>query len=112
MKDWGSAEQHHTARLRAYCAESCAVPLPRNREATVGTAARILVADDKPADVQALVGPLEEAGYEVLTVDNGFTVAHVAAERQPDLIMLAAAPVRSCDEEEQHRTPSNPSLPL
>ena len=57
----------------------------------MGTAARILVADDKPADVQALVGPLEEAGYEVLTVDNGFTVAHVAAERQPDLIMLAAA---------------------
>ena len=59
----------------------------------MGTAARILVADDKPADVQALVGPLEEAGYEVLTVDNGFTVAHVAAERQPDLIMLAAAAI-------------------
>ena len=57
----------------------------------MGTSARILVADDKPADVQALVGPLEEAGYDVLTVDNGFIAAQMAAEQQPDLIMLAAA---------------------
>ncbi|MCP4590630.1 MAG: diguanylate cyclase [bacterium] len=63
-----------------------------NREMlAVGNTQRILVADDKPAEVDSLVDSLTQAGYEVLQADSGASAAQLAATCHPDLIVLAAA---------------------
>src|SRR5437870_5702463 len=48
---------------------------------------KILVADDDPAILEALILMLEDAGYEVKTTTNGATIQEVYKEL-PDLILL------------------------
>jgi DNA-binding response OmpR family regulator len=51
-------------------------------------AKRILVVDDERRLVQVVRGYLEEAGYEVVTANNGREALFVAREQQPNLIIL------------------------
>lgn len=48
----------------------------------------ILVADDNRHDLSALTEQLEEAGFAVLTADNGKDAKKLARESKPDLIIL------------------------
>ncbi|MHC4698297.1 MAG: response regulator [Planctomycetota bacterium] len=54
----------------------------------MNTPPRILVVDDIPADRLVLARPLEKAGYEVLTADDGFKAVEAATRQKPDLILL------------------------
>lgn len=49
---------------------------------------RILVVDDSPVVLETARIALEDAGYEVLTLDNPLSVAHVVNRAKPDLILL------------------------
>ncbi len=51
-------------------------------------AKRILVVDDERRLVQVVRGYLEEAGFEVVTANNGREALFVAREQQPNLIIL------------------------
>src|SRR2546430_4126987 len=50
--------------------------------------ARILVADDTPANVRMLETRLSRDGYEVLVARDGEEALAIAREAQPDLILL------------------------
>jgi class 3 adenylate cyclase len=54
----------------------------------VRTPARVLVADDNPANVDILETRLAAHGYEVLTAADGDEALGLAREAQPDLILL------------------------
>ena len=54
----------------------------------MGTPARILVADDTPANVRMLETRLRHDGYEVVTARDGEEALAVARETRPDLILL------------------------
>jgi DNA-binding response OmpR family regulator len=49
---------------------------------------RILVVDDEPKYVWAIRANLEARGYEVLMAGDGQTAVELAAEEEPDLILL------------------------
>ncbi len=49
---------------------------------------RVLVADDEPRYVRAIKVNLEASGYEVLTARDGQMAVEMAAEEEPDLILL------------------------
>lgn len=49
---------------------------------------RILVAEDEPRYIWAIQTNLEARGYEVLTASNGQQAVELAADAQPDLILL------------------------
>ncbi len=55
----------------------------------MSTAPRILVADNKPDEVRALIRALKVAGYEVLEANDCQAAMRAATERQPDLILVA-----------------------
>lgn len=50
--------------------------------------ARILVVDDDRSIIKVLRGYLEQAGYQVLTAEDGETALHVLRREQPDLVIL------------------------
>jgi adenylate cyclase len=50
--------------------------------------ARILIADDNPANVRILSMRLASEGYEIVTARDGEEALAVAGEAQPDLILL------------------------
>tara|TARA_R110000868_G_scaffold26347_8_gene101587 strand:+ start:252 stop:1613 length:1362 start_codon:yes stop_codon:yes gene_type:complete len=50
--------------------------------------ARILVADDQPANVRLLEAKLQAEYFDVCTAVDGFTAIEVARREQPDLILL------------------------
>ncbi len=50
--------------------------------------ARVLIVDDIPANVRLLQAKLEADYYEVLTAHDGETAMQMAAEGQPDIILL------------------------
>jgi chemotaxis response regulator CheB len=52
------------------------------------TAERILVVDDEPRYVRAIQVNLEASGYEVLAARDGQTAIELAADEEPDLIVL------------------------
>jgi chemotaxis response regulator CheB len=52
------------------------------------TAERILVVDDEPRYVGAIQVNLEVSGYEVLAARDGQTAIELAADEEPDLIVL------------------------
>ena len=49
---------------------------------------RILIADDHPPTVRLVREALEEAGYSVLTADNGAECLLAVHREQPDLLIL------------------------
>jgi signal transduction histidine kinase/CheY-like chemotaxis protein len=49
---------------------------------------RVLVVDDEPANVEALVALLEPAGFKVLTAGGGTEGIDMARRNRPDLILL------------------------
>ena len=49
---------------------------------------QILIADDKPSNVDILKMRLEAHGYEILTAEDGEQALASARTRQPDLILL------------------------
>lgn len=49
---------------------------------------RILVVDDQPTNRTILMRYLAQTGYEMLEAGDGFEAVEIAAERQPDLILL------------------------
>ena len=49
---------------------------------------KILIADDNRHDLSALQERLEEAGFSVITADNGKDAMKLACEKKPDLIIL------------------------
>ncbi|MDX1485331.1 MAG: response regulator [Alphaproteobacteria bacterium] len=52
------------------------------------TPARILIADDNPANVDILAARLESQGYEIVTAFDGAEALAKAREQLPDLILL------------------------
>lgn len=48
----------------------------------------ILIADDNRDDLHVLQTGLEQAGYSVITTDNGQDAKRIAIEKIPDLIIL------------------------
>jgi len=50
--------------------------------------ARILVVDDEPRYIRAMQANLEASGYEVLAARDGPTALELAANEEPDLILL------------------------
>lgn len=53
-----------------------------------GSPVRVLVVEDEPAILRAVVGYLRREGYDVLTADNGWAAVELAREQRPDLIVL------------------------
>src|SRR5262245_61622304 len=49
---------------------------------------RILVVDDTPANIRALVGILKEQGYRLSVATNGKQALDVVEKVRPDLILL------------------------
>ena len=49
---------------------------------------KILIADDNRHDLSALQDGLEQAGFSVITADNGKDAMKLACEKKPDLIIL------------------------
>jgi two-component system cell cycle response regulator len=54
----------------------------------VRTPARVLIADDNPANVDILQTRLAVHGYEILTATDGEEALGLAREKHPDLILL------------------------
>jgi two-component system, sensor histidine kinase and response regulator len=52
------------------------------------TAAKVLVVDDEPRNVQLLQDLLEVRGYTVWTADNGEQALRLAMDRLPDVVLL------------------------
>src|SRR5690349_6524349 len=50
--------------------------------------ARILVADDVPANVELLADQLHALGYETISAEDGPSALRVAFEQRPDLVIL------------------------
>jgi two-component system cell cycle response regulator len=50
--------------------------------------ARVLIVDDVPANVRLLQAKLEADYYEVLSASDGHAALQVAADSQPDIILL------------------------
>jgi len=70
-----------------------AAPKPEHRKREAAPAAApgkclILVADDDPAIRQVLARFLIEAGYAVLTAEDGPTAERLAREKKPDILLL------------------------
>src|SRR5262249_34451507 len=55
---------------------------------TGGNGARILVADDIPANLNLLSDALEPAGYNILAAPSGEVAVQIAKRMRPDLILL------------------------
>ncbi len=55
---------------------------------TVNVPTRILVVDDSAANQLLLTRPLEKAGYEVLTADDGFEAVEAVTRQRPDVVLL------------------------
>jgi twitching motility two-component system response regulator PilH len=51
-------------------------------------AEKILVVDDSPTELQLMVEPLKERGYEVITATNGIEALEQVAKELPSLILL------------------------
>ena len=49
---------------------------------------RILIVDDNPVLVKGLTNVLVEAGYEVLTAEDGAAAVSIARRERPDLMLL------------------------
>ena len=49
---------------------------------------KILVVDDSPTELQLMVEPLKEQGYEVITATNGIEALEQVAKELPSLILL------------------------
>ena len=50
--------------------------------------AKILVVDDSPVILETTRLILEEAGYQVVTLDNPLSMAHAVRKDSPDLVLL------------------------
>jgi two-component system sensor histidine kinase/response regulator len=53
-----------------------------------GTAARILVVDDQPANLRVVGMLLSRQGYQVVTADNGPKALEICETEPPDLVLL------------------------
>jgi twitching motility two-component system response regulator PilH len=51
-------------------------------------AEKILVVDDSPTELQLMVEPLIDRGYEVITATNGIDALEAATKEHPRLILL------------------------
>lgn len=49
---------------------------------------KILVVDDSPTEIFQFKEMLERMGYEVITADNGRDGVKMAAEEQPDVVLM------------------------
>jgi DNA-binding response OmpR family regulator len=49
---------------------------------------RIVLVDDSPVVLESGRMMLEEAGFEVIAIDNPLSVAHVILRKRPDLVLL------------------------
>lgn len=58
------------------------------RECMHEQSAEILIVDDTPANLELLVGMLQQCGYRLKVAVNGEMALHVAKIRPPDLILL------------------------
>jgi len=54
----------------------------------MNTPPRLLIADDNPTNRLILARSLQDAGYDVLTADDGLQAIRIATQRYPDLILL------------------------
>ena len=55
---------------------------------TINVPTRVLVVDDSAANQLLLTRPLEKAGYEVLTADDGFEAVEAVTRHRPDVVLL------------------------
>ena len=51
-------------------------------------AAKILLVDDEPAQLELLRYNIEKAGFQTLTADNGVTAIEMVETEEPDLVVL------------------------
>jgi len=51
-------------------------------------AEKILVVDDSPTELQLMVEPLKDRGYQVITATNGIDALETAIKEHPRLILL------------------------
>jgi len=51
-------------------------------------AEKILVVDDSPTELQLMVEPLRDRGYQVITATNGIDALETAIKEHPRLILL------------------------
>ena len=49
---------------------------------------KILVVDDSPTELQLMVEPLKDRGYQVITATNGIDALETAIKEHPRLILL------------------------
>jgi len=49
---------------------------------------KILVVDDSPTELQLMVEPLRDRGYQVITATNGIDALETAIKEHPRLILL------------------------
>ncbi|MBI4719391.1 MAG: response regulator [Planctomycetes bacterium] len=73
---------------RATGPDDAGAPAPRVVDADAQGATRVLVVDDNPTNVVALVRSLQKSGYEVLTAEDGVRAVEVATREKPDLVLL------------------------
>jgi class 3 adenylate cyclase/CheY-like chemotaxis protein len=78
----------------------------------VRTPARILVADDTPANVRMLEMRLRHHGYEVLVARDGEEALALAHEERPDLILLDIMMPKMDGIEVCRRLKSDPAFPF
>jgi len=78
----------------------------------VRTPARVLIADDNPANVDILQTRLAVHGYEIVTAGDGEEALAVARERQPDVILLDVMMPKLDGFEVCRRLKADPSLPF
>lgn len=64
------------------------IAIRSNGQPAVNSPARILVADDQPANIQVVGSMLGKQGYEIVPAPDGPTTLKRLALRQPDLILL------------------------
>jgi adenylate cyclase len=78
----------------------------------VRTPARVLIADDNPANVDILQTRLAVHGYEILTAGDGGEALALAQEKHPDLILLDVMMPKLDGIEVCRRLKADPSLPF
>ena len=76
------------------------------------TPARVLIADDNPANVDILQTRLAVHGYEILTAADGEEALALAREKHPDLILLDVMMPKLDGFEVCRRLKADPSLPF
>ncbi|MBI3185380.1 MAG: chemotaxis-specific protein-glutamate methyltransferase CheB [Myxococcales bacterium] len=72
-------------RLLAECSSAATSSAPPR---VGGSFAKVLVVDDSPVVLEAARGVLEEAGFQVTTLENPLEVARAVRRERPDLVLI------------------------